>query len=169
MAFRPHPCFNMVARMLPLHTILEFEGLCTATRMHSLTGSLWAHLTSALYPGMQLSAACHGSGCGRVVKELLLLMPGVAFPSEPLRVETLEEAALLTTSLLRLKRELVESCNVPDYVPTVVDDNKLLQRTRLRTRVTYQLVTFFTLVHCLSEYYSGNGSCVTNGTVMSRL
>lgn len=134
MAFRPQLCFDMVARMLPLHTILEFEGLCTETRRFSLTGSLWAHLTSALYPGMQLSAACHGSGDGRVVKELVLLMLGVAFPAEPLQVETLEEVTCLTTSLLRLKRELAESCNVPVYVPIVADHNKLVRSEPLHLR-----------------------------------
>ena len=116
----------MVAPMLPLHTILEFEGVCRATRGHSLTGSFWAHLASAFYPGIQLPQARHGSDYARALKELLLLIPGVTFPGKPFRVETFEEITCLTKSLLRLKREVAQglsrrpqrvSC---DYVPIVV-------------------------------------------------
>lgn len=99
---------DMVAPMLHLQTILELEGLCPATRAHSLSTSFWARVAPVVNPRVRLPD-CLPTASARTVKEFTLLLLAVAAPAQGLRLESEAEVRGLMDRVRRAKRRVSES------------------------------------------------------------
>lgn len=109
MSLCPQLLMDMVAPMLPLQGILELEGLCKATRVHSTSSSFWARVATTVNPRFQLPECLQVASCASTVKELTLLLLAVAAPAPALQLETAAEARGLMDKVRRAKQRVSES------------------------------------------------------------